>query len=147
MLINLSMHVFIWLFTEKFSSFSDHWFFENWSHDLSFNSDQENVVSESVAWKCSLKSLILKKSLIWLENTCAATPESLVNKVPDFYIEKEIPAQVFLWEFCRIFKNTFFTKHHWTNVSAIRKIRNHSTFAIRTYRRFGYIYVHSGSFI
>ena len=32
-------------------------------------------------------------------------------------IKKETPIQVFFCKFCEIFKNTFFTEHHWTTGS------------------------------
>ena len=43
------------------------------------------------------------------------------NKVAGLLIKKEALAQVFSWEFCEIFKNTFFTRHVWTSPENIRK--------------------------
>ena len=33
------------------------------------------------------------------------------------FIKKETLAKVFSWEFCEIFKDTFFTEHLWTTAS------------------------------
>ena len=35
------------------------------------------------------------------------------------FIEKETSTQVFSYEFCEVFKKTFFTKHLWTTASAL----------------------------
>ena len=33
------------------------------------------------------------------------------------FIKKKTPAQVFSYEFCKIFKNNFFIEHFWTTTS------------------------------
>ena len=51
-------------------------------------------------------------------------PDYLLNKVagpmPQAYnfIKKEALSQVFSCEFCKCFKNTFFTEHNWASASA-----------------------------
>ena len=42
------------------------------------------------------------------------------------FIKKETLAQVFSCEFCKIFKNTFFTEQLWTTDSAMRTLQKQS---------------------
>ena len=51
--------------------------------------------------------MIWEVTILW-ESIFTATPESLVNKVPDFYIKKETLGQVFLCEFCKNFQEYIF---------------------------------------
>ena len=54
----------------------------------------------------------------WQENTCGRA--SFLIKLPEAcnFIKNEALAQVFLCEFYKISKNTFFTEHLWTVASA-----------------------------
>ena len=49
------------------------------------------------------------------ENTCARV-SFLIDSCN--FIKKETLAEVFSYEICKIFKNTFFTEHLWTTASA-----------------------------
>ena len=44
-----------------------------------------------------------------MENTCASARPQAWN-----FIKKEAMTQAFFCEFCKIFKNNFFTEHLWT---------------------------------
>ena len=54
-----------------------------------------------------------------MENTCVRV--SFLIKLQasglQLYIKKETLAQMFSFEFCKIFKNTFFKEHLWTTAS------------------------------
>ena len=65
--------------------------------------------------------MFLKISQNSQENTRARI--SLLIKLPEAcnFIKKETLAQVFSFEFCEIFKNTFFTEHIWATASRILK--------------------------
>ena len=52
-----------------------------------------------------------KKSLFW------RISQNLPENTPQGVSLQETPGQVFPSEFCEIFKNTFFKKHHWTTPS------------------------------
>ena len=52
------------------------------------------------------------------ENTCARA--SFLIKLQAYnFIKKETLTQVFSCEFCKIFKNTYFTEHLWTTASKV----------------------------
>ena len=65
--------------------------------------------TEAVGQRCSLKKLFIEISPNSYQNTCARVSffiklqASICN-----FIKKETSAQVFLFEFCKIFKNTYF---------------------------------------
>ena len=61
--------------------------------------------SEAVAWSCSVKTVFLEVSQNSQENTGFGV--SFLTK----FIKREILAQVFSYEFCKISKNIFFTEH------------------------------------
>ena len=48
-------------------------------------------------------------------SACIFTKETLAQV---FFFKKETLARVFPCEFCKIFKNAFFTEHLWTTASA-----------------------------
>ena len=56
---------------------------------------------EAVAQRCSVKEVLLEILQNSQENTCNRV--SFLIK----FIKKETLAQMFFWEFCEIFKNTF----------------------------------------
>ena len=62
---------------------------------------------EAVVQTCSVKKVFLKTLLSSQENTCARL--SFLRT----------PAQVLFCEFCKVFKNAFFTEHIWTTVSIL----------------------------
>ena len=74
--------------------------------------------TEVVAWRCSVKKVFLEISENSQENTCAGvfSKQSWRPQTSNF-IKKETLAQVFSCEFCKIFKNTFFTDHLWETAS------------------------------
>ena len=64
--------------------------------------------------------VFLKISQNSQENTCART--SLLIKLQaeaGNFVKKETLTQVFSYEFCEVFRNTFFTEHLWTTASEI----------------------------
>ena len=61
--------------------------------------------SEAVAWSCSVKTVFLEVSQNSQENTGFGV--SFLIK----FIKREILAQVFSYEFCKVSKNIFFTEH------------------------------------
>ena len=63
--------------------------------------------AEVVVRRCSVKSVSLKISQNWQENTCASI-SFLIKLHACNFIEKETLAQVIFCEFCEISKNTFF---------------------------------------
>ena len=73
--------------------------------------------------RCSIKNGVLKN---FAKLTGKHLCQSLVfNKVADSacnFIKKETLVQVFSCEFCKIFKNTFYTEHLWTTASALLKL-------------------------
>ena len=72
------------------------------------------VLAKAVIWMCFMKKVFLKISENSRENTSARFFYLIKlqgeGKACDF-IKKEILAQVFSCEFCKIFKNTFFIEH------------------------------------
>ena len=74
--------------------------------------------TKAVAERCSVKvfSEILQNSQ---ENTCARVSFLKKLQACNFILKKKILAQVFSWEFCKISKNTLFTRHVWTTASEI----------------------------
>ena len=65
--------------------------------------------SVAVIGRCSVKKMFLKISQNSRENTCARVSFS----------KKETLTQAFSYEFCEIFKNTFFIEHFWWLLLAI----------------------------
>ena len=57
------------------------------------------LISEAVAWRCSVKKILLEILQNLQENNCARV---FFNKVVGNFIEKETLAQVFSCEFCEI---------------------------------------------
>ena len=70
--------------------------------------------------------VFLKKKMFWKisrnsqENTCDRA--SFLIKLQTNFIKKETLTQVFSFEFCEIFKNTFFTEHLPTTASVYHYI-------------------------
>ena len=77
--------------------------------------------AEAVIQRCSVRKVFLKSSQNSQENTCARV--SLIT----------LQALVFSFEFCEIFKNTFFTEHLWATASGtkVRCIIDHTKLTIR----------------
>ena len=78
---------------------------------------QAEAATGGVLWK----KVFLKISQNSQENPCARVSFLIKNFKKLFNIKlylKETLAQVFSCEFCEIFKNTFFTEHHWTTAPA-----------------------------
>ena len=68
--------------------------------------------------RCSIKKVFLNISQNSQENTCARVSSLIKFQAEPYnFIKTETLAQVFSFEFCEIFKNTFFTEHLWTNTS------------------------------
>ena len=72
----------------------------------------------------SIKKVFLKIVQFSQENTCARVSLLIKLQASGNFIasgcnclKKETPAQVFSCEFCKIFKNSFFTKHLWMTAS------------------------------
>ena len=67
--------------------------------------------------KCSVRKVFLKISQNSQENTCARVSFLIKLQVSGLqvfnFIKKKTLAQVFSWEFCKVFKNTFFIEHLW----------------------------------
>ena len=74
--------------------------------------------AETVARRSSVKKVFLKISQNAQEKTCVGV---FFTQLQDFnlhfFIKKETPAQLFLCEFCKIFKNLFFADHLRTTAS------------------------------
>ena len=67
------------------------------------------LCTEAVTWRCSVENLSLKILQNSQENTCARI-SFLISWWPEAgsFIKKESLAQVFSYEFCEMFKKTFF---------------------------------------
>ena len=67
------------------------------------------LCTEVVTWRCSVENVSLKFLQNSQENTCARI-SFLISWWPEAgsFIEKESLAQVFSYEFCEMFKKTFF---------------------------------------
>ena len=78
-------------------------------------------MTEAATKRCSVNKLFLKILQNSQKNTFVRV--SFFNEVsglrPATLLKKTL-AQVFSYEFCEIFKNTFFTKHLRTTASAMR---------------------------
>ena len=62
--------------------------------------------------RCSVKKVLLKISQNSQENTCTRAFFLIKLQASAYsFIKKEILAQVFSYEFCEIFKNTFLIEH------------------------------------
>ena len=83
--------------------------FWKYSKTLTFKSSHQ---------RCSMKKVFLEISQNSQENTCARA--SFLIKLQAYnFIKKETLTQVFSCEFCKIFKNTYFTEHLWTTASKV----------------------------
>ena len=61
--------------------------------------------------RCSLKNVVLKNSIKFTgKNLCQSLFFNKVSCAAGNFIKKETLAQVFSCEFCKIFKNNFFTE-------------------------------------
>ena len=67
------------------------------------------LCTEAVTWRCSVENVSLKILQNSQENTCARI-SFLISWWPEAgsFIKKESLAQVFSYEFCEMFKKTFF---------------------------------------
>ena len=67
------------------------------------------LCTEAVTWRCSVENVSLKFLQNSQENTCARI-SFLISWWPEAgsFIKKESLAQVFSYEFCEMFKKTFF---------------------------------------
>ena len=81
--------------------------------------------------RCSIRKAVLKNFVKFTgKHLCQSF---FFNKVADLrpkacnFIKKETLAQMLSCEFCKIFKNTFFTEHLWMTAS-----KNHSQVSYRT---------------
>ena len=76
--------------------------------------------------RCSIKKALLENLQNSLLNTCARV--SFLENC----IKKETLPQVFSCEFCKISKNTFFTKYIWATASVTRKFVLMSSATVKT---------------
>ena len=92
--------------SSRYLLISAHFLWISWKNQKNFKSSHQ---------KCSIKKVFLQILQNSQENTCARV--SFLIKLLVWVlqlIKKETLAQVFLCEFCQIFKNNFFTEHRVT---------------------------------
>ena len=63
--------------------------------------------------RCSVKKMFLEISQFTREHLCQSPIFNEVAGVACNFIKKETLPPVFFYEFCKIFKNTFFIEHIW----------------------------------
>ena len=68
-------------------------------------------MSEAVTRSCSVNNVFLKISQISQENTCARVSFLIKLQTSGNFFIKEALAQVFSYQFCKIFINQFFIEH------------------------------------
>ena len=71
--------------------------------------------------RSSQKELVYETGVL---KNFANSQESACARV-SFLMKLQVSSQVFSCEFCKYFKNTFFTEQPWTTVSALRSRSNH----------------------
>ena len=71
-----------------------------------------SLVSEAGTRWCSVRKLFLEISQNSQENNCVGVSFLMKSYKPEAckFIKKETPTQVLSFEFCEVFKNTFFCK-------------------------------------
>ena len=71
-----------------------------------------SLVSEAGTRWCSVRKLFLEISQNSQENTCVGVSFLMKSYRPEAckFVKKETPTQVLSFEFCEVFKNTFFCK-------------------------------------
>ena len=109
-----------------------------------FYSNESNITisyPEAVTQRCSMKKVFLQNLQNWQENTCVKF--SFFNKVAGLwplacnFIKKETLAQMFSCKFCKICKNSFFSRTSLVAVSLpeyIPKIYNPQNINIPKYK-------------
>ena len=68
-------------------------------------------MSEAVTRSCSVNNVFLKISQISQENICARVSFLIKLQTSGNFFIKEALAQVFSYQFCKIFINKFFIEH------------------------------------
>ena len=71
-----------------------------------------NQVSEAVSRRCSVKKVFLKILQNSQKNTCVRVSFLIKLQASCNFIKKEVLAQVFSYELCKIFKNTFYIEDY-----------------------------------
>ena len=91
----------------------------------------ENI--EAVVLKCFLKKMLLKIYQISQENTQSLFLNKVQAQASNF-IKKQTLAQVFSYESCKIFKNTFFIEDlRWLNIHDLLRVNEPSYFLLTIY--------------